>query len=165
RLLAQVRLARAGGQAGLLHGALLHAGDAARHAHDHARVRPAVLVHLLDEVAEHLLGYVEVGDHTVLQGADGGDRAGGAAEHALGFDPDRVHLAVAGVDGHHRGLGQHDSAPTHVYERVRCAEVNRHVAAPEAGDVREKSHLEVRLGRLAAALYAVRSVSHSIQSG
>ena len=40
------------------------------HADDDARVREAVLVHLLDEVAEHLLGDVEVGDHAVLQRAD-----------------------------------------------------------------------------------------------
>src|ERR1700745_3655396 len=42
RLLDQVGLARAGAQAGLLHGALLHAGDARRHADHHPRVRPAV---------------------------------------------------------------------------------------------------------------------------
>src|SRR3954467_11373643 len=36
RLLDEVGLARAGGEAGLLHGALLDAGDAARNAHHHA---------------------------------------------------------------------------------------------------------------------------------
>ena len=70
RLLDQVRLARAGGQRRLLDRALLDAGDARRDADDHARVREAVLVHLLDEVAEHLLGDVEVGDDAVLQRAD-----------------------------------------------------------------------------------------------
>src|SRR3954451_20468705 len=152
RLLDQVRLAGAGAEAGLLDGALLHPGHAGRHAHDHARVRPAVLVHLLDEVAEHLLRDVEVGDHAVLERADRRDRAGCATQHALCLDPDGVHLGRAAVDRDHRGLGQHDAAPTQVYERVRGAEVDRHVAAPEAGYVREKAHgFLVRLGRLAAA--------------
>src|ERR1051326_3133120 len=46
----------------LLDRALLDAGDAGGHAHHHPRMRPAVLVHLLDEVAQHLLGDIEVGD-------------------------------------------------------------------------------------------------------
>src|ERR1700732_5120335 len=62
------------------------------HADDHARVRPAVLVHLLDEVAQHLLGHVEVGDDAVLQRPDRLDRAGRAAQHPLGLDADRVDL-------------------------------------------------------------------------
>src|SRR2546421_564155 len=41
-------------------------------------MRPAVLVHLLDEVAEHLLGHVEIGDHAILQGADRLGRVPGA---------------------------------------------------------------------------------------
>ena len=94
RLLDQVGLARAGAERRLLDGALLDAGDARRDADDDARVREAVLVHLLDEVAEHLLGDVEVGDDAVLQRPDRGDRPGRAAEHALGLDADRVHLAA-----------------------------------------------------------------------
>src|SRR3954467_1522663 len=93
--------ARAGAEAGLFDGALLHTGHAGRDADHHARVRPAVLVDLLDEVAQHLLGHVEVGDHTVLQGPDGLDRAGGAAEHPLGLDAHGMDLAGARVDRDH----------------------------------------------------------------
>ena len=75
RLLDQVGLARSGRQAGLLDGALLDPGHPGGHADHHARVRPAVLVHLLDEVAQHLLGHVEVGDHAVLERPDRLDRA------------------------------------------------------------------------------------------
>ena len=75
-LLDQVGLARAGGQRGLLHRALLDARHPGGHADDDARVRPAVLVHLVDEVAEHLLRHVEVGDDAVLERADGADRPG-----------------------------------------------------------------------------------------
>src|ERR1700693_102102 len=49
-------------------------------------VGEAVLVDLLDEVPEHLLGDVEVGDDAVLQGPDRLDRARRAAEHPLGLD-------------------------------------------------------------------------------
>ena len=98
RLLDQVRLARAGGERRLLDRALLDAGHARGDADDDARVREAVLVHLLDEVAEHLLGDVEVGDDAVLQRADRGDRPRRAAEHPLRLDADRVHLAGALVD-------------------------------------------------------------------
>ena len=100
----------------------------------------AVLVHPLDEVAEHLLGDVEVGDHAVLERADRLDRPRGAAEHPLRVDADGVHLAGRRVDRDHRGLGEHDAATAHVDERVGGSEVDRHVAAAEAGQVPENSH-------------------------
>ena len=140
RLLDQVGLARAGGERRLLDGALLDAGDARRDADDDARVREAVLVHLLDEVAEHLLGDVEVGDDAVLERADRRDRAGRAAEHALRLDADGVHLAGALVDRDDRRLGEDDPAAADVDERVRGAEVHGHVAAAEAVEVPQKAH-------------------------
>ena len=110
------------------------------HADDDARVREAVLVHLLDEVAEHLLGHVEVGDDAVLQRPDRGDRARRAAEHPLGLDADRVDLARALVDRDHRRLGEHDAAAAHVDERVGGAEIDGHVAAAEAVQVVKRPH-------------------------
>ena len=133
RLLDQVRLARAGGERRLFDGALLDAGDAGRDADDDARMREAVLVDLLDEVPEHLLGDVEVGDDAVLQRPDRLDRSRRAAEHPLRLDADRVHLAGALVDRDDGRLREHDAAAAHVDERVRGAEVDRHVAAAEAG--------------------------------
>ena len=61
-------------------------------------------------------------------------------EHPLGLDPDRMDLAGPRVDGHDARLGQHDPAPAHVNERVGGAEIDRHVAAAEAGQVREEAH-------------------------
>jgi hypothetical protein len=140
RLLDQVGLARAGRQARLLDRALLDAGDTRWHADNNARVREAALVDLLDEVAQHLLGHVEVGDHAVLERPDRRDRARRAAEHPLGLDPDGVHLAGARVDRHHARLGQHDAAPAHVDERVGRAQIDGHVAAAEPGQVAEETH-------------------------
>ena len=141
RLLDQVGLAGAGREAGLLDRPLLDPGDAGGDADDDARVGEAVGVHLLDEVAQHLLGDVEVGDHPVLERPDRGDRAGGAAQHPLRLDADRVDLAGVGVDRHHRGLGEDDAASAHVDERVGRAEVDGHVAAAEPSEIAEYAHV------------------------
>ena len=92
----QVDLARAGALGALLHGALLDLGDAERHADDDARLdQGAAVVRPGDEVAQHRLGDLEVGDHAVAQRPDGLDVAGRAAEHFLGLAADGQHPLVA----------------------------------------------------------------------
>ena len=76
-LLDEVHLARLGAVGAVLHGAALDLGDLRRHADDDARAdEPLAAVRLLDEVAEHLLGGVEVGDDAVAHRPDGRDAAG-----------------------------------------------------------------------------------------
>ena len=117
---------------GLLHGPLLHPGDAGGDAdHDPGLGEHPPLVHLLDEVAEHLLGDVEVGDHAVLEGPDGEDVAGGPADHPLGLRPDRQDGPGLGVDRHDRRLVEHGPAPPDVDEGVGRAEVDGHVPPHE----------------------------------
>ena len=145
RLLDQVRLARAGGERRLLDRALLDPGHSRRDADDDARVGEPVLVHFLDEVAQHLLRDVEVGDHAVLERPDRRDRPGGAAEHALGLDADGVYLARALVDRDHARLREHDAATAHVDERVRGSEVHGHVAAAEPVEVTKETHRPARV--------------------
>src|SRR3954452_15157695 len=82
-LLDQVRLACAGGQTGLFDRALLDPGDARGDADNYARMGPAILVDLLDEVTEHLLSHVEVGDDAVLQRPDRLDRSRRPSQHPL----------------------------------------------------------------------------------
>ena len=65
---------------------------------------------------------------------------GRAAEHPLGLDPDGVDLTGPRVDRDDARLRQHDAAAADVDERVGRAEIDRHVAAAEAGQVREKTH-------------------------
>ena len=142
RLLDEVGLARAGGERRLLDRALLHPGHARRDADDDARMREAVLVHLLDEVPKHLLGDVEVGDDAVFERPDRGDSPWRAPEHPLRLDADRVHLPGPLVDGDDRRLREHDAAPADVDEGVRGAEVDGHVAAAEAGEGLEPRHEE-----------------------
>ncbi len=140
RLLDEIGLARARRERRLLDRALLDARDTRRDADDHARVREAVLVDLLDEVAEHLLGDVEVRDDAILERTDGRDRAGRAPEHPLRLDADGVHLARPLVDRNDRRLGKHDAAPADVDQRVRGAKIDGHVAAAEAGERLEPAH-------------------------
>src|SRR5262249_49854706 len=140
RLLDQVGLAGAGAEGGLLDRALLDAGDPGGDADDDARVCETVLVDLLDEVTEHLLRDVEVGDDAVLERTERRDRPARTAEPPLRLDTDGVALAAALVHPDHRRLAQHDAAAPDVDQRIRGAEVDRHVAAAEPGHLGENPH-------------------------
>ena len=96
-------------------------------------------MHLADEMLDHLLRHLEIGDHAVPQRPDGGDVARGAAEHQLGLLAHRQHLLAAADigDGDHRRLVQHDAPTLHVDQRVRGAEVDGHVGREEAEQARE----------------------------
>src|SRR5690606_8712239 len=88
----------------------------------------------LDEIAQHALGDLEVGDHPVFEGADRDDVAGCAADHALGLDTHGHDLLGGGVDGHDRRLVEHDAAAADIHQCVGGAEVDRHVTA-EKGEL------------------------------
>jgi hypothetical protein len=137
-----------GGQRRLLDGALLDLGDAARSAHDQARMRDATVDHLSDEVAQHLLGDLEVGDDAVAQRSRGRDRRRRASDHPLGLVADRVNLAGGQVRRDDRRLGDDDPPPAHVHERVGGSEVDRHVLDAETG--RERPARVVASGSIAA---------------
>ncbi len=107
----------------------LHAGDAGRDTNDDAGPGPAALVNLLNEIAQHLLGDVEVGDDAVPQRSNRLDVGGGAADHALGLHPHGQRPVGLGVDGYHRGLIEDDALTAHIHQRVGGAQVNGHVPA------------------------------------
>ena len=88
-------------------------------------------VRLLDEVVEHPLGDLEVGDDAVLHGADRDDVAGRAAEHLLGGAADGLHLVRDLVHGHDGRLAHDDSAALGEHERVRGPEVDREVGGED----------------------------------
>ena len=93
----------------------------------------AAAVDFLNEVAKHPLGRVEVGDDTVLEWTDRHDASRGPTDHSLGFRADGEDATGVAVDRHHGRLIQHDSAATHVDQRVRRAKVDGHIAADERG--------------------------------
>src|SRR5436305_4693846 len=143
RLFDQVHLAGAGADRALADGAPLDLGRAARDTDDDARRgrEELVVVHLLDELLEHLLGDGEVGYDAVLHRPDGDDVPGGFAEHLLRFFADRLDgflAARAGFlpDRDDRRLIEDDALPAHINERVGGAEVDgqvvREVAAQES---------------------------------
>ena len=161
-------LAGAGVLGGLLHGALLDAGDARRDADDHARLDPAAVVHLLDEVAEHLLADLEVGDDAVLQRPDGLDvrRACGRSSawprrRRRAGRPSRTLTAT--TDGSLSTMPR----PADVDDGVGGAEVDRHVAAHD----RREHVLGHRAGpplswhRACGAAYSCRSEAEGRPQG
>jgi len=118
-----VVLAGAGGHRGLDHGAGLHLGDAGGGTHDQPGAGAARRQHAADEVAEHLLGDLEVRDHPVLQRALGRDGGRGAPEHALGLASHGVDLAAL-VDRDHGRLVDQDALAVHEDQGVRRAEID-----------------------------------------
>src|SRR3954449_7304055 len=139
RLLDDVDLARTGLVAGVLDRALLDARDAGRDADDDPRLRevPAA-VHLLDEVAQHPLGRLEVGDDAVLQRADGHDVARRTADHPLRLGADGEDPRGVGVDRDDARLVEHDALAADVDEGVGGAEVHGHVSTEEREIVRHE---------------------------
>ncbi len=146
RFFDEVDFAGLGAVGAVLDGALFDLRDFRRHADDDARADPDVaVVRLLDEVGQHLLGDVEVGDDAVLHRLDGDDVAGRAAQHVLGVFADGFDAAVDLVDGHDRGLVDHDALAACVDAGVGRAEVDGEVA-------REDENTERRLNALLLAL-------------
>src|SRR6266850_638781 len=133
-LLDQVNLPRARLHGGVADGALLDLRDARRDADDDARPheRPTT-VHLGNEVVQHLLGDVEVGDDAVLERPDGYDVARGAAEHRFRLVPHRQHRVIGLVDRDDGRLVEHDALAADVDQRVRRSQVHREIVREHPG--------------------------------
>ena len=121
---------RASGVIGrFLDGTALYGSDPGGDADDNARPGgQAAVVHLVDEVAQHLLGYVEVGDDAVTKWPDRLDVGRRASDHPLGFHAHLERAVVAGVDGDDRRLVENDALTAHEHERIRRAQIDCHVA-------------------------------------
>ena len=140
RLFDDVDLARTCRIASVLHRTLLHTRDARGHTDDEARLgEVTTTVHLLDEVAKHALGGVEVGDNAVLQRTDRNDVARGATDHALGVCTDRKDAAGVLIDRHHGGLIEDNATAADIDKGVGGAEVNGHIATDERHVVRHEN--------------------------
>ena len=110
-----------------------------RHAdHDARADQLAAVVRALDEVAQHRLGDLEVGDHAVLDRADRAHVAGRPAEHLLGLEADGAdHLAApvrVARDGDDARLRAHEALALDVHERVGRAEVDREIVGEQSGN-------------------------------
>jgi hypothetical protein len=67
-------------------------------------MRESTAVGFVNEVSQHLLGNVKIGDHTILEWSNRRDGARRPSEHALGLDTDGVNLAHTLVDRHNGRL-------------------------------------------------------------
>ena len=88
-----------------------------------------------DEVAQHRLGDLEVGDDAVAQRANCADVPGRAAEHLFGLAADGEDLVAPArvlLDGDDRGLARDDALALHVDEGVRRAEIDREIVREQA---------------------------------
>ena len=121
-------LIRSGVASGLDDGALFDLGDATGDADHDGLPHDDFASDLVDEVAEHGLGLLEVGDDAVLEGAGGDDVGGGLAKHALGFFADGEDLVGVFIDGDDAGLADDDAFAAYVDEGVGGPEVNSDVA-------------------------------------
>ena len=86
---------------------------------------------LADEVPQHRLGDVEVGDHAVAQRPDRPDRRRRPADHPARVGADGVDVAAAIVDGDDRRLEDDDPFAADEDERVRGPEIDRQLPAGE----------------------------------
>ena len=130
-LLDQIGLASTGLNRGLKDGALFDRRDAGGNTDDDARTRSpriALLGRLVDKVAQHGLGNIEVGDDAVLEGTNGHDIAGRTAEHTLGLDTDGQDALIVLVDSDNRGLANNDALAAHGDKRIGGAKVDREIA-------------------------------------
>ena len=102
-------------------------------------------MHFLNEVAKHLLGDVEVADHSVTKRTDRDDRGGSAPHHALGLGTDRQHRARARVFRDDGRLADDDPAPTDVDEGVCRAQIYTDIARDQAEYRIEQSQEPLRV--------------------
>ena len=131
RLFDQIGLAGTGLDRSLKDSALLDRRDTGGNADDNTRTRSpriALLGRLVDKVAKHGLGNIEVGDDAVLQGTNGHDVAGRTAEHALCLDADCQDALVVLVDSDNGGLADDDALAAHGDKRIGGAEVDGKIA-------------------------------------
>ena len=89
-------------------------------------------VRLLNEVIQHALSDLEIGDHAVLHGPDGDDVARRAAHHLLRFFADGFHLAVVLIDGDNGWLVDDDAFTLGVDQRVRRAQIDGKIGRDQA---------------------------------
>jgi hypothetical protein len=132
-------LARAGIFHRLADRAALDLGRAVGHADDDARHRShhPSLLHLADEVLQHLLGDGVVGDDAVAQRTYGSDVGRRTAEHLLGLDTDGLDLlgpARVHADRDDRGFVEDDTFVAHVDECVGGAQIDGQIVDKQTAD-------------------------------
>ena len=101
--------------------ALFHFGHAARYAdHDLRLEETSASAGLADEVLEHSLRNIVIGDHAVAQRSDRDNVRRSSSEHLSCFFPDGQDLVGIVVDRDDRRLIEDDPFSFDVYEYIGC---------------------------------------------
>ena len=116
RLLDEVDLPGASLNACVDDGALLDLRDAGGHADDDPGLEEGEAGDLMDELLQHPLRHVIVGDHALPQRTDGDDIAGGTPQHGLGVGAHLQKLTCGLVHRHHRGLVEDNALALYIYQ-------------------------------------------------
>jgi CheY-like chemotaxis protein len=129
-----VAIAGAGHPRRVAHRALLDLRDLGWDGeHDAWMDQALTAMDLPDEVVQHLLRDIEVGDDPVSQGTEDADRARGPAQHGLGLLADCQQRVIGLADGHDRGLVEDNALAADVDERVGRAEIDGEVFREQPG--------------------------------
>ena len=131
-----MRLARAGRERRLDDGVPLDPRQAARDTDDHRAPQPAAADEP-DELAEHLLGRLEIRDHAVPQGPGRDDRRGCAAEHLAGLLAHGVDLPGLLIHRDDGRFEQDDALAAAENDGVRRPEIHGEIGP---GCKRRQSH-------------------------
>src|SRR5665213_12582 len=113
-------------QCRVANGALLDLRDPGGNADDDPRLDPehVVLDDEREEIPQHFLGHVEVGDNTVFHRSHRNDVFGRATEHALGLEAYALDLFGLAIERNDGRLVENDALAFDVDERVRRPQVN-----------------------------------------
>lgn len=108
--------------------AFFHFGNPGRNADDHARLKEQPLAdNLAQEIAQHSLRVVEIGDNALTQRTYGDDIARRSSQHDARFFTDREHTARLAIHRHYRGLAKHNAFAANVHEHGGRAEIYSNV--------------------------------------
>jgi hypothetical protein len=94
-------------------------------------------MHFVDEVLQHFLGNLEIGNDAVFQGPDGGNVAWRSTQHTFGVSPDRsdCFLAIVDADGNNGGFIEHDATIADVNEGVGSSKIDRKIIGKHASQL------------------------------
>jgi hypothetical protein len=115
----------------------LHGRDLARHVDDGAGIPKSFEPPgLTDEMAQHVRRGLEICDHPVAQGLDGGDLFGSATEHLSGGGAHRLYTARSLAHRDDRRLVHHNTLISFEDEGVGGAEIDCQIGRKPAEERR-----------------------------
>src|SRR5579875_952186 len=115
-----MNLARFSAVCGIENSTFLNFRCLARHADDDPGMDQALAaMSLMNEIVEHTLSHLEIGNDAVAERTNGNDIRRRAAEHVLGFGAAADDLSRASVHGNDGGFVEHNALPGDINQGIR----------------------------------------------